>query len=169
MRHGFIIALILIIIFSNKILASPQAGQAQYEIMFSNHYPPYNFVDGNGELTGFNVEILESIISLSQVGINIKFSDWKAINQALENGETHAISGNYYPKIQDNEFIHTQSTINTSHCFLYNTDRISHFTIDYFRTLDEPTISLYKNDVLMYYIRSVNPTTKFLFFDNYTL
>ncbi|NOR87647.1 MAG: transporter substrate-binding domain-containing protein [Bacteroidales bacterium] len=160
MRYGFIIALFLTIILPNKI-------QAQYEIMFSNHYPPYNFVDENGKLTGFNVEIIESIINITRADINLKVSDWKTINQALENGEIHAISGNYLPKIQDNQFIYTISTVNTSHCFLYNTDRINHFTLDHFRTLIAPTISIYKNEVLMYYIWSINPTTKFLFFDNY--
>lgn len=160
MRNGFIIALFLIIIIPNKI-------QAQYEIMFSNHYPPYNFVGENGELTGFNVEILESIIDITKADINIKVSDWKTINQALENGEIHAISGSHFLEKKDNKFIYTISTINTSHCFLYNTDRINHFTLDHFRTLKAPTISMFKNEVLMYYIWSINPTAKFLFFDNY--
>ena len=160
MRNGFIIALFLFIIIPNKI-------QAQYEIMFSNHYPPYNFVDENGELTGFNVEILESIIDITRADINIEVSDWKTINQALENGEIHAISGSHFLEKKDNKFIYTISTINTSHCFLYNTDRINHFTLDHFRTLKAPTISMYKNEILMYYIWSINPTAKFLFFDNY--
>jgi len=167
MRNGFIIALFLTIILLNKIVASPVSGQPQYEIMLSNHYPPYNFVDDDGKLTGFNVEILESIINISRADITIKASDWNTINQALGNGEIQAIGGAHFPEVLDDNFLYTHSTINTSHCFLYNTDRINHFTLDHFKALKEPVISLYKNDVLRYYLWSINPTTKFLFFDNY--
>jgi signal transduction histidine kinase len=160
MRSGLFLALILAFILPNSIIA-------QYKIMVSNHYPPYNFIDENGSLTGFNVEILEAIIDLSKKDIRISSAEWDTINIALEKGEIDAIAGIHYPESPDTEFLYTRSLINTSHCFLYNTEKISHFTIEDFRSQKEPTIGVYKNDVLMYYILSINPSTHFLFFDNY--
>lgn len=135
--------------------------------MVSNQYPPFNFINDKGELYGFNVDILKAIIDVSQKDITISSGEWSAINQALENGDINAIAGIHYPEFPDSKFIYTRSFINTSHCFIYNTDKISHFTLEKFRSQKNPVIAIYRNDVLMYYIRSINPSTKFVFFDNY--
>lgn len=160
MRTLLLLALLSIILFPNKLLA-------QYEIMLSNNYPPFNFVDEKGELTGFNVEILESILDLYNSDIKITSGDWETINNALENDKIDAIAGIHYPEVPDNEFIYTRSIINTSHCFIYNPNKVKRFSLEIFRSLNKPTIALYKNDLLMRYMWSINPTTKFLFFDNY--
>jgi signal transduction histidine kinase len=160
MRNSLLLALFLAILIPHKIMA-------QYEIMVSDSYPPYNYVNENGKLTGFNVEILEAIIELSQAEIELKSGSWDTINSALENGYIHAIAGTHYAEAPDARYIYTRTTINTSHCFIFNTDKFKYFSLEHLRMEREPIIALYKNDVLMYYIWSINPTAKFLFFDNY--
>jgi len=160
MRIVLMLALMSAILFPQKLLA-------QYEIMVSDNYPPYNFVDENGKLTGFNVDVLESIIDLYQADIKISSADWETINNALENGKIQAIAGVHYPKAPDHDFIYTRSVINTSHCFIYNTKKVKRFTLEIFRALNKPTIAIYKNDVLIRYLISINPTTRFVFYDNY--
>ncbi len=160
MRFTLLLTILLVVLIPFKLTA-------QYKIMVSNQYPPYNFVDEKGQLTGFNVDILAAIIDLYQADIVVSSSDWEAINKALEDDEIHAIAGTHYPEAPDNEFIYTRSTINTSHCFLYNSKRIKSFSLETFRTIRNPQIAVYKNDVLIRYLWSINPTIEFLFFDNY--
>jgi len=161
MRYLIFIGFLSIFFLSNQ-------AQAQYEIKFSNNYPPYNYQNEKGELIGFNVDILNAIKQLYKTDIKTSGGSWKEINEALKNGEIQAIGGTHYPGSQDNEYIYTRSTINTSHCFLYNKNYIKSFSIELLRSKQKPVVALWKNDVLMHYVLSLNPSAQFLFVDNYT-
>ena len=140
---------------------------AQYEVMFSNDYPPYNYLNENGELVGFNVDILNAIKDIYHTDIEINSGEWGEINKALNNHEIDAIGGIHFPASFDADFMYTRSAINTSHCFLYNSTYTNTFSLEYLRTVKEPLIAMWKNDVLIGYVHSINPTAKFLFISNY--
>jgi signal transduction histidine kinase/ActR/RegA family two-component response regulator len=135
--------------------------------MFSDNYPPYSYINEKGELVGFNVDILNAIIKLDTIKINIKSGDWKTINENLENGKIQAIGGDHIPGISDDEYFYTRSAINTSHCFFYNTNYHSKFSLEILRSINQPTIALWNNDVLIKYVQSINPTAKFVFVKDY--
>uniref|UniRef100_UPI003216B6C5 ATP-binding protein n=1 Tax=uncultured Draconibacterium sp. TaxID=1573823 RepID=UPI003216B6C5 len=160
MRNIIVAVLLFAFISSNKVWA-------QYEVMLSNNYPPYNYTNKKGELVGFNVDILNSIIELYGTSININGRSWKAINKALERGEINAIGGTHYPGTLDNQYIYTRSTINTSHCLLYNKDYYNRFSLELLRSIKQPLVALWQNDVLAHYILSVNPSARFLYLNNY--
>ncbi len=138
-----------------------------YEIFFSANYPPYQFINDQGELVGFNVDVLNAIQELYHCDINISSGSWDEINYALENGEVDAIAGYHYPGTPDNNFLYTRSTINTAHCFIYNSLNIKRFSLEQFRSLKEPLVGLWENDVLVHYVHSINPSAKFLFLHEY--
>lgn len=160
MRKTIFILFLLISIFPIKV-------SAQYEIMFSNSYPPYNYFNEKGELIGFNIDIINAIKELYASDISIKGDKWNLINKALENGDIQAIGGAHYPGTYDNDYIYTRSTINTSHCFLYNTNNLNNFSIEHLRSSKEPLVAMWKNDVLIHYVLSINPSAHFLYADNY--
>ncbi|MFB9271512.1 MULTISPECIES: ATP-binding protein [Flavobacteriaceae] len=141
---------------------------AQYEIMFSNNYPPYNYLNDKGELVGFNVDILNAIKDIYKTDIQITSGEWNVINDALNSNKIDAIGGIHFPGSFDPNFIYTRSAINTSHCFLYNSKFHNKFSLEYIRTLKEPLIVMWEHDVLIHYIKSINPSAKFLFITNYT-
>lgn len=138
-----------------------------YEIFFSANYPPYQFINDQGELVGFNVDVFNAIQELYHCDINISSGSWDEINYALENGEVDAIAGYHYPGTPDNNFLYTRSTINTAHCFIYNSLNIKRFSLEQFRSLKEPLVGLWENDVLAHYVHSINPSAKFLFLQEY--
>ncbi len=158
----YIVLLILL-----AVAISPFGLKAQYKVMFSNNYPPYNYENEKGELVGFNVDILNAISALYDKDISISGNSWEAINKALENGDINAIGGAHYPGSPDNEYSYTRSAINTSHCFLYNSNYHSNFSLEFFRSLKEPLVGVWQNDVLNYYVLSINPTAKFTYVNNY--
>ncbi|MFV0591617.1 MAG: ATP-binding protein [Draconibacterium sp.] len=141
---------------------------SQYKVTISDNYPPYNFKDSNGEITGFVVDILKAINTLYESEFEIETGAWDEINQKLEKGEIQAIGGANYPGYPDREYLYTRSLANTSHCFLYNRNFVKKITPEFIRTAHKPLICLYQNDVLVHYIQSLNPDAEFLYVNNYT-
>lgn len=158
----YIVSVLLFFIFT-----AVRSAPAEYKVMFSYDYPPFNFTNAEGKLVGFNIDILNAIAELYDAEISIEGGEWETINVALKNGTTDAIGGTHYPGSPDNNYIYTRSTYNTSHCFLYSANRINKFSIEYFRSLKEPVVALWKNDVLVHYILSINPATRFIYVRDY--
>ncbi|MCG6186467.1 hybrid sensor histidine kinase/response regulator [Maribellus maritimus] len=143
------------------------SSQAQYEVMVSTNYPPYNYLDESGELVGFNIDILKAIDNLYGAEFKVTGSKWQEVNTHLEEGKIQAIAGAHYPGTPDSEYEYTRSVIQTSHCFLYNRKFRSKISVDEIRTIKNPLIVLWKNDVLIHYVESINPNARFVFVDNY--
>lgn len=156
-----LISVLLLLFFANGPI------QSQSKIMVSNNYPPYNYINEDGELVGFNIDILRAISKIYRTDIIIEGGDWNAINKMLDDGEIQGIGGVHYPGTPDNNYIYTRSAINTSHCFIYNADFNASFSIEDFRSLKEPLVAVWNNDVLIHYIKSINPSTKFNFVESY--
>ena len=160
MFHKIISLLLFITLFVCKL-------NAQYSIQFGDNYPPYNYLDENKELVGFNIDLLNAIKDLYATDIQISGGNWKAVNEALKNNKIDAIGGFHFPGSPDNEYLYTRSAINTSHCFLYNRNYLAKFSLEYLRTLNKPLVAMWKNDVLIHYIQSINPSAQFLFVNSY--
>ena len=71
-------------IFSLLFFLTLSKANAQYEVMFGNDYPPYNYINDKGELVGFNVDILEAIKKIYKTDIRVKSDDWVTINNYLD-------------------------------------------------------------------------------------
>ena len=140
---------------------------AQYKVLVSTDYPPYNFINDNGQLEGFNIDILNAIKKLYKVEIDIDAADWKTANTLLDEGKIQAIAGAHYTGTSDYGYKYTRSVIRTSHCFLFNHEFRNKISADVIRTEKEPLIVMWQNDVLIRYIRSINPNASFIFVDNY--
>jgi signal transduction histidine kinase len=160
MRHFICLVLLFFALAPVKL-------SAQYEIMFSSNYPPYNYFNEQGELVGFNVDILNAIKDLYDSDISINGAEWDVINKAIDCGDIQAIGGAHYPGSYDNDYIYTRSIINTSHCFLYNTKHVSYFSLELLRSTKEPLVAMWQNDVLVHYVQFINPSAKFLFVNTY--
>nr|WP_319509240.1 transporter substrate-binding domain-containing protein [uncultured Draconibacterium sp.] len=156
------IILICVIVLTNCYYLN-----AQYKIGASNNYPPFNYIDGNGELVGFNIDLAKAINELYNNQIEIIGADWATVNYLLNEKEIDGIAGAHYPGYPDNEHLYTRSIINTSHCFFYNSNFKKTITIEMLRAMKEPVVALWDNDVLTRYMLSINPSTKFVYADNY--
>lgn len=156
------IILICVIVFTNCYYLN-----AQHKIGVSNNYPPFNYIDKHGELVGFNIDMLAAINDLYNNQIELVTNDWETINQMLKEGQLDGITGAHYPGYPDNKHLYTRSILNTSHCFFYNSKFQDEITIELLRTMKEPVVALWKNEILMRYMLSVNPSTKFVIANSY--
>ncbi|RQD71215.1 MAG: diguanylate cyclase [Tindallia sp. MSAO_Bac2] len=57
------------------------------------NYPPYSFLDENGEPAGFNVDLARAVGRVMDFDIEIRLDEWSATRESLESGEIDAISG----------------------------------------------------------------------------
>ena len=135
--------------------------------MISDSYPPFNYSDNDQKLKGFNIDLIKALNALYKDKIEICSAAWTEINAALESGEIDAIAGTHYPGNPDNSYIYTRSAINTSHCFFYNENLRNKFSLEELRTAERPRIALWRNDVLIHYVKSLNPSTELIFVDSY--
>ncbi len=88
--------------------ASAIAGEKQIEkntnpviIGTELDYPPYSFLDENGEPAGYNVDLTQAIARVMNLDIEVRIGPWGEIRRALETGEIDAISGMYYSAERD--------------------------------------------------------------------
>lgn len=56
-----------------------------------NDYPPFNFLDEDGALTGFNVDLARAICLELQATCDIKMRPWAELMLALKRGEADAV------------------------------------------------------------------------------
>lgn len=56
-------------------------------------YPPYEFLDENGQPSGYNVELTQAIAEVMGMKVEFRFSDWAEVRQALVSGEIDALQG----------------------------------------------------------------------------
>jgi polar amino acid transport system substrate-binding protein len=62
-------------------------------------YPPFNFVDGTGRISGFNVDLVRAICAELEVKpiCQIEARPWNELQPTLENGEAEAIIAGLKP------------------------------------------------------------------------
>ncbi|NQU43246.1 transporter substrate-binding domain-containing protein, partial [bacterium] len=57
------------------------------------HFPPYEYLNQNGEPDGFDVELMEALARVMNLSIDLELGRWSEIRARLEAGEIDAIPG----------------------------------------------------------------------------
>ena len=60
------------------------------------NYPPYSFIDENGEPAGFNIEIAKAVGDAMGLEVIIKLDKWDETRRSLEEGKIDAIAGMFF-------------------------------------------------------------------------
>ena len=64
-------------------------------------YPPYEYLDENGQPAGFNVELTRAIAKQLNLDISIELDSWNSIRQRLLSGNIDIIQGMFYSPERD--------------------------------------------------------------------
>ncbi len=89
------------------VLPAPErngsASQTQLHLVArgDHDYPPFEYLDKNGDPAGFNVEVLQSIAEVMDLDLEITLGPWQEVREQLENGEIDIITGMYKTKERD--------------------------------------------------------------------
>lgn len=67
-------------------------------------YPPYEFLDDNGQPSGFNVDLTRAIARHMGLSVDVRLGTWNRIRQGLKTGEVDAVQGMFYSSDRDTDF-----------------------------------------------------------------
>jgi PAS domain S-box-containing protein len=65
------------------------------------NYPPFEYLDENGQPAGFNVDIVNAIARELGLVLEIRLDHWAAVRRDLEHGQIDAIAGMFYTSERD--------------------------------------------------------------------
>ncbi len=64
-------------------------------------FPPYEFVDRNGEPAGFDVELFEAVAQAMDLKVVLELGPWEETRRRLEEGQLDAVVGMHYSAERD--------------------------------------------------------------------
>jgi len=64
-------------------------------------YPPYEFLNEDGQPVGFNIDVIHSIAEVMGLQLELRLGPWVEVRRDLEKGNIDAITGMYYSEERD--------------------------------------------------------------------
>jgi diguanylate cyclase (GGDEF)-like protein len=78
----FFLVLVSTFVFADKLIFGGDSA-----------YPPYEFVDENGEYTGFNVDLMKAVSRVAELDIEIELGEWDLVVERFKSGELDGLIG----------------------------------------------------------------------------
>ncbi|MBK8595112.1 MAG: transporter substrate-binding domain-containing protein [Holophagales bacterium] len=69
-----------------------------------NDYPPYEYLDRNGQPAGFNVELTRAVARQAGIDVDFRLGAWGKIRKGLESGEIDLVQGMFYSVERDEAY-----------------------------------------------------------------
>ncbi len=100
-RQIFFVICVITIILALSIAPAtarktPAPGKNKIIVGGEIDYPPYSFLDKNGEPTGFQVELTRAVAKTMGMDVEVRLMPWPEARKALENGKIDIIPGMFY-------------------------------------------------------------------------
>ncbi|GEM_PF-686907 len=76
------------------------SGKTLY-VMGDHDFPPFEFIDENGNPSGFNIEIFRSLSRVMNLNVKIQLAPWRDVREKLEKREIDVIMGMYKTSERD--------------------------------------------------------------------
>lgn len=67
--------------------------QARLQARGDHNFPPYEFLDADGNPSGFNIDILQAVAEVIDLDVEIKLGPWSQVRDDLENGRIDIATG----------------------------------------------------------------------------
>ncbi|MFN2351147.1 MAG: transporter substrate-binding domain-containing protein, partial [Kiritimatiellia bacterium] len=71
-----------------------------------HNYPPYEFLDNDGQPAGYNVDLMRAIARAVGLELEIRLGPWERMLRSLEVGAIDAIQGLFYSPARSHKFDH---------------------------------------------------------------
>ncbi len=101
---------------------SMQVPQGRIIIGGDYNYPPYEYLDENGQPAGFNVELTKAIAEEIGMKVEIQLGPWAEIREKLNKGHIDALQGIFYTPERDETFDMTPGHTNISYVIVSRED-----------------------------------------------
>ncbi len=126
------------------------------------HYPPDEFLDANGEPTGFNVELFKAVAEATGLNYHIHPGPWNEVRTHLESGEIDVITGMYFSEERSKVVSFSIPHTIVSHTIFVHSSSRAHSLDD----LRNSRIIIQQDDIMNDIILSKNITEKVMEAEN---
>jgi len=113
-------------------------------------FPPYEYVDDNGNVTGYNVEMTRAIAEVMGLDVEITLSSWSSMRSALENGDMDVLQGMTYSPERTKEFSFSPPSVIVNFSFFAREDDPEPNSLVDIRG---KTVAVQREDVMHDYLR----------------
>ncbi|MBL7134560.1 MAG: transporter substrate-binding domain-containing protein [Phycisphaerae bacterium] len=96
LRFGWLPTAMLVLCTTAVFAQEAKTQQAPLVIGTALDYPPYSFLDENGQAAGYNVDLTRAVAEAVGLDVEIRIGPWSEIRKALETGKIDAIAGMFY-------------------------------------------------------------------------
>ncbi len=128
-----------------------------------HNYPPYEFIDDQGNANGFNIEIIEAIADQIGARIDVRLDSWHQILEQLETGEVDAITGMVYSMERARRYSFSRPHNHLDIALVVRDDNNSLYSIE---ELSGKEIIVQQDDVMHEYALRHNLTDQLITVDN---
>lgn len=116
MKKNKVIAAILVAAMSAGVLAGcgSKADDKTFTVGFDAEYPPYGYMDDNGEYTGFDLELAEAVCEMEGWTLEKKPIDWNSKDMELESGAIDCIWNGFTMDGREDDYTWSQPYVDNS-------------------------------------------------------
>jgi ABC-type amino acid transport substrate-binding protein/CheY-like chemotaxis protein/nitrogen-specific signal transduction histidine kinase len=106
-----------------KWFAAPGAlASRRIKVGGDHNYPPYEFINANGEPEGFNIDLIRAVADKLNINIDIQLGPWSETVTALEEGKIDLLAGMFYSPERDQRFNFSPAHSLVSHVVVAHED-----------------------------------------------
>ncbi len=154
---GLLVTVILLIGFASPSPLEkhivPQLSETRIlKVAGDNNFPPYEYVDENGNYTGFNVDIMRAIALQSGVELQFYPMNWHEACEKLKLGEIDVIEGMKITKDRELYYDFSREYLENSQSIFVSTHNDK---IDIFQSLSGSKVAVQQGDVVLPELRQL--------------
>lgn len=96
--------------------------KATFTVGFDQDFPPFGYVDENGEFTGFDLELAKEAAKRMDMEIKLQPIDWDSKELELSSGSISCIWNGFTMNSRENDYTWTESYMDNSQVFVVKSD-----------------------------------------------
>ncbi len=97
-------------------------GKKNFTVGFDADFPPYGYIDTNGEYTGFDIELAREVAKRNGWEIKLKAIDWNAKDSLLSSGAIDCIWNGFTMNGREDKYTWTKAYVDNSQVVVVKSD-----------------------------------------------
>lgn len=111
---NFFVRSLVVVLSTGTALAEPST---VIRVGGDDSYPPYEFIDQDGNIAGYNVDMTRAIAEVMGIDVEITLGSWSEMRAALESGEMDVLQGMVASEEREKQFSFSAPSVIVNYSF----------------------------------------------------
>jgi len=94
---------VILWIMAGLVFAEPPVFDKIITFYGDQDYPPYEFVDENGDSAGFNVDLIQAVALVMGMKVQFHMAPWTQVVSAMFNGDSNTVTSMFHSGLRENK------------------------------------------------------------------